>query len=70
MKLDRQTKRSMKRVAAGALVFAAAAALVSFGYTTGLALGKDEALVAMLACVAVAAALVAMLCSLGGDKSQ
>lgn len=57
MKLNRQTKRSMKRVATGALLFVAAAALVRFGYTVGLVIGADLSLIAMLICVAVAAAL-------------
>ncbi len=57
MKLNRRTKRSMKRVATGALLFVAAAALVRFGYTVGLVIGADLSLIAMLICVAVAAAL-------------
>lgn len=57
MKLNRQTKRSMKRVAGGALLIAAAAALVRFGYTVGLVIGADLSLIAMLICAAVASAL-------------
>lgn len=47
----------MKQVAAAALLFVAAAALVRFGYTVGLVIGADLSLIAMLICVTVAAAL-------------
>ena len=45
----------MGQGAAVILLFSGAAALVNIGYTSGLAIGPDKSLVALLGCLAVAA---------------
>lgn len=56
----------MGQGAAVILLFSGAAALVNIGYTSGLAIGPDKSLVALLGCLAVAAGLGIALLVSGG----